>query len=353
MLINLLLVFIPISIILTNLHLPPLWVFLTSVVAIIPLAEWIRRSTEQIALRAGPSIGALLNVSFGNLAELLLALFVLIGGFQNVVKAQITGSIIGNSLLGTGLAVLLGSWKHGRQTFSRERAGQLSSLLILVMLALILPALFDYTEKGIFGAKNPGLPDEKLSLGVSIVLILVYVINFFYSMASRHDVFNVQEGGGRAVWPLWRSLVVLGAAAAFTALEAEQVSDTIQGTASALGFSPLFLGLVVLALVGNLAEYFSAVYFARQNQIGLSLGITMGSTLQVALLIAPLLVLISFAIGKPMNLVFNNPLELFAVVGIAFAVNAITKDGETTWFEGLLLLAVYALFALAFFFVTP
>jgi Ca2+:H+ antiporter len=336
-------------------HAPAHWVFLTAALAIVPLAEWIRRATEQMARLAGPAVGGLLNVSFGNLAELIIGLFVLSQGNEIVVKGQITGSIIGNSLLGLGLAVLVGSWGREKQTFERARAGQLSSLLILAVVALLLPALFDYTERA-SGAPNVGPLDEDLSLGVSLVLILVYVANLVYTLVTHRDVFASDSGHDNrppAEWSPWLALAVLVGATAVIALEAELVSGALEATAESLGISTFFLGVTVLAVVGNAAEYVSAVYFARRGEMDLAVGITVGSTIQVALLVAPLLVIVSYFMSRPMNLVFANPIELFAIPGVAFIVNAIAQDGETTWFEGLLLIAVYVLLALAFFFVTP
>lgn len=331
----------------------PLWTFTTAILAIVPLAEWIRRATEQLARRAGPAIGGLLNVSFGNAAELILALFVLMSGKQDVVKAQITGSIIGNSLLGLGLAIVVGSWGRERQTFKRERAGLLSSLLILSMIALLLPAIFDYTESGISATADTTGLDEKLSLGVAVVLILVYVANLIYTLVTHRDAFAFppveNESPHHEAWPIWQSLGVLVAGTAFTAWEAELVSGALEKSASTLGLSEFFLGIIVLAVVGNAAEYVAAIYYARKNQMGLVMSITVGSTIQVALLLAPLLVIVSHFMNKPMNLVFSNPLELIAIVGATFAVNAIAEDGETTWFEGMLLLAVYVILGMAFY----
>lgn len=332
----------------------PLWIFISAVVAIIPLAEWIRRATENLAARVGPAIGGLLNVTFGNAAELILALFVLAAGEQAVVKGQITGSIMGNSLLGLGLAIIAGSWGRERQTFKRERAGLLSSLLILATLALILPALFDYTERGIFAAPNAGQRDEALSLGVAVVLIIVYIANLIYTLVTHRDVFEFQEGEfstHRAPWPVWQSLAVLLLGTALTAWEAELVSGALVPTSARLGVSHFFLGVIVLAVVGNAAEYVAAIYFARKDKMGLVVSITVGSSIQVALLVAPLLVIVSYFLGKPMNLVFEYPLELIAIAGVSLTVNAIAADGETTWFEGVLLLAAYLVFALAFFFM--
>ena len=355
-----LLVLVPISLVLAAIHgVPRAAVFLVAVVAIVPLAEWVRRATEHVAARAGSAIGGLLNVSFGNAPELILALFVLYGGHAAVVKAQITGSLIGNSLLGLGLAIVAGSFGREVQHFNRERAGLLSSLLILVTIAVLLPALFDYTERGVLRNPNSGLLDEELSLGVAIVLILLYIGNLIYTLVTHRDVFAQSAAATPAEppdvvnpWPLSRSLLVLAGSTALTALEAELVSDTIEATATRLGLTPFFLGVIVLAIVGNFAEYVSAIYFARRGRMGLVMSITVGSTIQVGMLVAPLLVIVSYLIGHPMNLVFGNPIELIAIAGAAFIVNSIAQDGETTWFEGVLLLAVYLLFALAFYLVT-
>ena len=332
----------------------PILIFVSAILAIVPLAEWIRRATEHLAARATPALGGLLNVTFGNTAELILALFVLASGEAGVVKGQITGSIVGNSLLGLGLAILVGSIGRERQTFKNERAGLLSSLLILATIALLVPALFDYTERGLRGAPvDPGV-EEALSIGVAIVLILVYIANLIYTLVTHREVFAFErtEGkDGRAPWPVWQSLLVLLAGTALTAWESELVSGALGQTATQLGLSRFFLGVVVLAIIGNAAEYVAAIYFARRDRMGLVMSITVGSSIQVALLVAPLLVIVSYFIGTPMNLVFENPLELIAIAGVAFAVNAIASDGETTWFEGILLLASYLILALAFFFV--
>ncbi|HKW49464.1 MAG TPA: calcium/proton exchanger [Gemmatimonadaceae bacterium] len=354
-----LLVLVPVSLALSAISsVPRSIVFLSALLAIIPLAEWVRRATEQVAARAGSAIGGLMNVSFGNAPELILAFFVLKAGHVDVVKAQITGSLIGNSLLGLGLAVVAGSFRSDVQRFSRERAGLLSSLLILVTIAVLLPALFDYTERGVLRNPNSALLDEHLSLGVAVVLILVYIGNLVYTLVTHRDVFahapepdESSDDAPSEAWPLRRSLLILAAATAFTAVEAEIISSTVEPTAIRFGLTPFFLGVVPLAIVGNAAEYISAVYFARRGRMGLVVAITVGSTIQVGLLVAPLLVIVSYFVGHRMNLVFNNPIELIAVAGAAFIVNSIAQDGETTWFEGVMLLAVYLLFALAFFLV--
>ncbi len=350
---SLLLVLVPISLVLEYVvHAPPIWIFVTAVLAIIPLAEQIRKATEQLALSIGSAIGGLLNVTFGNAAELILAIFVLLAGNTNVVKGQITGSLIGNSLVGLGLAIVVGTWGREKLTFARERAGLLSSLLVLSTIALLVPALFDFTERG-RQVPNASQLDEHLSLGVAIVLIVVYIANLIYTLVTHSDIFSSNESHGEAEWSPMKALAVLVGATIVTAIEAELVSGALEATATSLGITPFFLGVTVLAIIGNAAEYVSAVYFARKGQMGLVMTTTVGSTIQVALLVAPVLVLISYVLGVPMDLVFSNPLELIAIAGITFAVSSISQDGEATWFEGVLLLAVYVLLALAFFFVTP
>lgn len=346
-----LLVLVPLSVALAVLDVAPLWVFGVGAAAIIPLGGWIRRATEQVALRAGPAIGGLLNVTFGNAAEFILALFVLRSGNTSVVKATITGAIIGNSLLGLGVSILAGSWGREKQTFDRNRAGLLASLLILSVIALLLPAMFDYAERSLATTARAHELDERLSLGVSIVLIVVYLGNLFYTLVTHRDIF---EGAheGQASWSMGKALAILAIATAAVAIEAELVSSALEPTAERLGLSLFFLGVIVLPLVGNAAEYMSALYFARRNEMGMVMNISLGSSIQIALMTAPALVLGSYLLGHPMDLVFGHPLELMAIAGSAFVVNAIALDGETTWFEGVMLVAVYILLALAFFFAT-
>ena len=347
-----LLLFIPLSLILKyGLAADPIWLFLTGAIAIATLADWIRRATEQLAERAGSAIGGLLNVSFGSISELLLSLFVLAQGDVAVVKAQITGSIIGTSLLGLGLAMLIGGFKRERQTFNRANTGLLSTLLILVVVALLLPAVFDLTARA--GTRDTFPTDERLSIGASAVLLLLYSANLVFTLITHRDIFAGDESRATNGWSLAKSLGVLIGGTILVALQAELVSEALTATASQLHVSKAFLGVIVLALIGTSADLFAAVAFARQDRMSIVFSICIGSAIQMALVVAPLLVLLSWLIGHPMNLVFDNPLDLFAIAGTAFVVRAIAADGETTWFEGLLLVGVYVLFGLAFFFVEP
>jgi len=328
-----------------------IWVFIAGIVGIAVLAEWIRYSTEQLALHTGPRIGGLLTVSLGSLAELILALFVLARGQTAVVHAQITGSIIGTCLLGLGLAILWGGLTRDRQSFSRQRAGLLSSLLILVVIALLLPAVFDYTDRIVRQATGVNVADESLSLAVSCVLLLLYAGNLTYTLVTHRDVFAGNQSRREAPqWSLSACLLILAGATTAAALESELVSSALTSASQSLHVTPLFMGVVLLALVGTSADIFSAVWFAHENRMDLVTSICIGSAIQVALVVAPVLVISSWLIGEPMTLVFSNPLDLFAIAGTAFIVNTIASDGETTWFEGLLLLGVYLVFAFAYFF---
>ncbi|MEO8126071.1 MAG: calcium/proton exchanger [Bryobacteraceae bacterium] len=353
MIISFLLVLVPVSWILGfGIHASPLWIFATSGLSIVPVADRMRRATEQLAKRTGPAIGGLVTVAFGSFAELILALFVLNHGDTEVVKAQITGSIIGTSLLGLGVALIAGGLKRKKQTFDRESAGSLGSLLILSVVALLLPALFDFTERRMLSAPNPAALDEKLSISVSVVLILVYVANLIYTLVTHRDVFKSQEEKDGSTWSVWKTIAVLVGGTAIVAVEADLVSGSLQATSAQLELSSLFLGVIVLSVIGNAADIIAAVYFATQDRMGLVIGLCLGSSVQVAMVLAPALVLISYFMGHPMNLIFSNPLDLIAIVATVFAVRSIVADGETNWFEGVLLVAVYVLIAMAFFFST-
>lgn len=333
---------------------PPILVFALSAAAIATLAEWIRRSTDQLAQQVGPAIGGLLTITFGSIAEFVLAIFVLLRGQASVVQAQIAGSILATSLFGLGLAALVGGLFCERQRFKPERAGLLSSLLILTVIALILPAVFDLHWSMTAGGRQRRISDEELSLGVSVVLLVLYGANLVYTLVTHRSVFASDEPKeGEASWSLPLSLGVLIGATALIALEADVLSSTLEKTASSLSLSPVFLGVIVLAMVGTAADVFAAAWFARQDKMTLVFEISIGSAIQVALVLAPLLVLVSFALGQPMTLVFANPLYLFGIASTALIVNSVARDGETTWFEGLLLIGVYGLFALAFFFAGP
>lgn len=328
-----------------------LTVFASSAIAVAVLAEWVRRATDQLAGRLGSAIGGLLTVSFGSIAELVLALFVLVRGQAHVVQAQIAGSILATCLAGLGLAIIIGGATRDRQCFRPERAGLLSSLLILVVIALLMPAVFDLAGRLSGQAATLPVTDEEVSLGVSAVLLGLYLANLAYTLVTHRDVFSADEPAEEgARWSTGFALAVLVAATAAIALESELISAGLEEAASAMSLSPMFLGVIVLALVGTAGDLFAASWFAAEDRMGLVLQICIGSAIQIALVVAPVLVIVSWLLGTPMTLVFSNPLHLFAIASTAFIVNSVARDGETTWFEGVLLAGVYGLFGLAFFF---
>ncbi len=329
---------------------PPIWIFLVGLAAIAVLADWVRRGTEQVAAHAGAAVGSLLNVSFGNAAELTLALFVLAKAETRVVQAQITGSIIGTTMLFLGVSALIGGLKQDRQKFDQAQVGLLSTLLLLVAIAILLPAVFDATERAAAPRANLALRDEQLSLCVSVTLLLLYAAHLVYVLVTHRDMFAVGEKTGRPDWSLPLGLGVMICATLAIAVESELVTTRLAESASALGLTPAFMGVVVLALVGTIADLFASVAFARADRMDVAIGMCVGSAIQIALVVAPILVLASWAIGRPMTLVFGSPVDLLAVATPAFVVRAIVADGETTWYEGFLLIGVYALFALAYFF---
>ncbi|MBB3174840.1 Ca2+:H+ antiporter [Endobacter medicaginis] len=353
----LLLLIVPVSLALAWFQAPPVWVFAAGAVATAVLADRVREATEHLAERVGGALGSLLNVSFGSIAELLLALFVLTGGQAAVVQAQVTGSIIGTGLLGLGMAMLAGGIGREKQLFNRDAIGLLSTMLTVVLIALLLPAVFDATQRAAVARPIVAIADEHLSLGVAVVLIALYLINLVYTLVTHRRVFTAAkdgeetgEGGTTQGWSVARSLTVLVVVTAVVALEAELVSRSLEQTAELLHLSSMFLGVVVLALVGTAADLFAAIVFARDDRMTMVFNICIGSAIQMAMVVAPILVLVSWLIGTPMNLVFGNPLDLLAIGGTAFVVRAVTADGETTWYEGVLLIGLYALLAMAFFF---
>jgi len=347
-----LLLFVPLSLVLHRFDLVgPQWLFLLGLVAIAVLADWMRRATEQVAEHAGSVIGSLLNVTFGNAAELVLALFVLSRAQTQVVQAQITGSIIGTTLLFLGVAILAGGARRPRQTFDKAQVGLLSTLLLLVTVAILLPAFFNMAERLTSPEANLSLLDERLSLCASVVLLLLYGAHLVYVLVTHRVVFaSGQEEKVAPAWSLPLALAAMVGAAVGIAFESELLSSRLAETASGLGLSPVFMGVVALALIGTVADLFAAVAFARADKMDVVLGLCIGSAVQIALVVAPILVLTSWAIGRPMNLVFDSPLDLFAIAGAAVVVRAIVEDGETNWYEGFILVGVYVLFALAFFF---
>ena len=331
-------------------------VFTTSALGIIPTAALMGRATEELAARSGPGIGGLLNVTFGNAPELIIALFALQQGLHEVVKASIVGSILGNILLVLGAAMLAGGLGRERQTFSRTSASVQTSMLLLAAAALLMPAIFEMVEGQ--GLPSPGaeLIDygstvEHLSLAVAIVLIFTYVAGLFFSLKTHRDIFNPEyEDEDTWGWSVRKSVAALAIAGVLVGAMSEVLVGSISEASHAVGLSEFFIGAIVVAIVGNAAEHWVAVLVAMKDKMDLAVNIAIGSSAQVALFVAPVLVLASFFLGPhPLALVFNG-FELGAILLAVLIANYVTQDGESTWFEGVQLLAVYLVFGIAFYF---
>jgi Ca2+:H+ antiporter len=347
---NLLLVFVPISVVLEVSHSPPLAVFITACLAIIPLAGLMGTATEELAKHLGPTIGGLLNATFGNATELIITLFALQRGLLEVVKASIAGSIIGNILLVLGAAVLAGGLRFAHQTFNQSAAAMHSSMLVLAVTALLVPAFFIHGHPGPLSGEE-ALRAEALSLWVAGILILVYLAGLIFSLRTHQSYFTTGEELDEEP-PLWskrRALAVLAIATAGVALDSEFLVGAIEPVTESLGLTQMFIGVIIVPIIGNAAEHATAIVVAMRNKMDLSLQIAIGSSTQIALFVAPLLVFISLAMGHPMNFLFNS----FELIAIALAVAiacVISLDGETHWLEGLQLLAAYFIIAVAFFY---
>lgn len=331
-------------------------VFAASALGIIPTAALMGRATEELAARSGPGIGGLLNVTFGNAPELIIALFALGKGLQEVVKASIVGSIVGNILLVMGAAMLVGGLGRDKQTFNRTGAAIQTSMLMLAAAALLMPAIFELVEgKGLPRpgtiATHYGGTVEHLSLAVAIVLIGTYVLGLVFSLKTHRDLFNPEyEDDDSWGWSVRTSVIALAIAGVLVGVMSEVLVGSITEASQSIGLSEFFIGVVVVAIVGNAAEHWVAVLVARKDKMDLAVNIAIGSSGQVALFVAPVLVIASYFIGPyPLALVFNG-FELGAIVIAILVANYVIQDGESTWFEGVQLLAVYLVFGLAFYY---
>ncbi|MEZ5075869.1 MAG: calcium/proton exchanger [Solirubrobacterales bacterium] len=335
---------------------PATAVFAASALGIVPTAALMGRATEELAARSGPGVGGLLNVTFGNAPELIIALFALGQGLQEVVKASIVGSIIGNILLVLGAAMLAGGIGRQKQTFNRTTASIQTTMLMLAAAALVMPAIFELVEgKGLPGpgdeAVHYGGTVEHLSLAVAVVLIATYVAGLFFSLKTHRDIFNPEyEEEDTWGWSTRTAVIALAIAGVLVGLMSEVLVGSIEEASHAIGLSEFFVGVIVVAIVGNAAEHWVAVLVAMKNKMDLAVNIAIGSSAQVALFVAPVLVIASFFLGPyPLALVFNG-FELGAILLAILIANYVTQDGESTWFEGVQLLAVYFVFGLAFYF---
>jgi Ca2+:H+ antiporter len=351
--------FIPIAIVLELTHASATVIFLTSAAGVIPTAALMGRATEELAARSGPGIGGFLNVTFGNAPELIIAFFALNEGLQEVVKASLVGSILGNILLVMGAAMLVGGRKRERQYFDRTAANVTSLMLLLAVVALIMPALFELVQgtglpRPDAEAVNYDSDVEKLSVGVAVVLLLTYAAGLLFSLRTHKDLFNPEHGEDDHVgehWSVRKSVIALALAGVAVGVMSEILVGSISEASESIGLSPFFVGIIVVAIVGNAAEHWVAIYFAARDKMDLAVNISIGSSAQIALFAAPVLVLLSLVVGDfPMALVFNG-FELGAIVFAVLIALQVTQEGESTWFEGLQLLAVYVVLGLTFYFV--
>jgi Ca2+:H+ antiporter len=320
--------------------------FFTAAGAVIPLAGVIGRSTDQLAMHAGPRIGGLLNASFGNVTELIIAVFLILDGDLDIVKASLVGSIIGNLLLVLGLSILLGGLRQREQRFNARAAGVHATSLTLAVTGLLMPALFVLLSEGRHGF----VEREVVSVSIALVLIALYGAALLFTLVTHEHLFRTPTEEERPTWSVRTSILALLAATAFVALESELLVGSLDATVSDIGLSRFFVGLILVPVIGNAAEHGSAVFFALRDKLDVTFEIAIGSSTQIALFVAPALVLISLAVGHPMDFVFN-PFEIAAVALSTFIVSLISLDGRSNWLEGAQLLGAYAVMGVSFFFV--
>lgn len=350
-----LLVFVPIAMVIRFGFKNDTALFITSCLAIIPLAGLMGRATEHLAERTGEGIGGLLNATFGNAAELIIALMALSKGLTGVVKASITGSIIGNILLVLGLSFLVGGSKFSEQKFNRTAARSSATALILAAIALIVPTIFHFEAERLGGWTIE--KERQLSMGIACALLLTYAATLWFSLKTHKALFigkgvAAEEDAhhGTPHWPISKSVGLLLGATIFVAIISEFLVGAVEGAREQLGLTEIFVGVIVVAIIGNAAEHSSAILMAMRNKMDLAVGIAIGSSIQVALFVAPVLVFASYFMGKPMDLEFTIP-EVVAVVLAIGIVGQIAGDGESNWLEGAQLLSVYVVLGILFYFL--
>jgi Ca2+:H+ antiporter len=344
----LLLIFVPVALVLEHVvHASPVLVFAASALAIIPLAGVMGHATERIAERMGQGVGGLLNATFGNAAELIIALIALRAGLHDLVKASITGSIIGNVLLVFGLSALSGGLRYKTQKFNATAASLGSTLLVLSTISLMVPAIFHVIVRGSSAVAN----EQELSLEIAAVLFVTYLLSLVFTLRTHPHLYmgEASEHVPVAHGSVRRSVIVLMAATVGVAVMAELLVGAAEVTAESLGWNEVFVGVILVAIIGNAAEHSTAVMMAMKNKMDGAVNIAVGSSIQVALFVAPTLVFLSYFIGPhPMDLLFTV-LEILAITLSVLVIALIAHDGESHWMEGVQLLAVYLILAIAFF----
>jgi len=321
--------------------------FFIAAVAIIPLAGVMGKATEEIATVKGPAIGGLMNATLGNATELIIAIMALREGYLEIVKASITGSIIGNLLLVLGASLLAGGFKFKQMKFNTQISNMNASMLILAVLGLLVPAIYYYTGHS---SQEFAWIREELSIGVAVVLMGIYIAGLIFSLHTHKSLFRSHDHVEEPEWSQTKAWTLLVLSTVFVAMESEFLISSVEHVVHSLGWTEIFIGVIVVAIIGNAAEHGIAVAMAMKNKIDLSLNVSLSSSTQIALFVAPLLVFVSLLMGKPMDLCFR-PFEILAIFGSVYTVSFMSGDGEFNWFEGLQLLGLYVIMGVVFFFV--
>lgn len=340
-------VFVPAALVMHAMHADPTWVFVVAALGIIPLAKLMGDATEHLSAKTGPGIGGLLNATFGNATELIIALIALEKGMHDIVRASITGSIIGNILFVLGAAMVAGGIKRTEQTFDVRGAGVGIGMLVVATVGIAVPTLFHHL------VPQAGIEREhSISLAVSIVFFVCYALYMVFSLKTHKDLFageHFEEELDEGSWSMKRSIITLFCATIAVALVSEALIGSVEHTAKAWGLTDLFVGVFLLAVIGNAAEHSTAILVAMKNRMELAFQIAVGSSIQLALLIAPILVFTGYFLGNPMDLVFQ-PLEAAILIASVLIVWASAMDGKSNWMEGVLLLGIYAICGVAFYY---
>lgn len=345
-----LLIFIPVSVVLEFTKANSVLIFLCTCLSIIPLAGLMGNATEEISSYAGSKVGGFLNATFGNATELIIAVFAMKEGLFNVVKASIAGSVIGNVLLVLGASILFGGLKHKSQKFNKKVVEVSSSMLLFAVIGLSIPAIFAYTVKAKANIDPNILTSNRyvtLSVGVAIVMFLIYICSLYFSFFSHKDIYAVEEEVHTAKWSLKKAVVVLILATVAIAFESEFLVSSVEPMTKSLGLSEFFVGIIIIPIIGNAAEHSTAVLMAVKNKMDVAFEIALGSSLQIILFVTPVLVFLSLLFNKHMNIIFNE-FELIALIVSVLIANKVATDGESNWLEGVQLIAVYLIIALSF-----
>ena len=338
-----LLIFVPVSLLAEYMHSSPIAIFILASLAIIPLAKFIGESTEEISAYTGPALGGLLNATFGNATELIISFFALQAGLTEMVKASITGAIIGNLLLILGMAFFFGGLGKDQQEFNTTAAKTSASTLLLATAAIVMPAAFVLTSE------NPSATViETLSIAVSVIMAVSYLASLLFSLYTHKHLYTADTAECTARWSVRKSVAVLLTATIAVAVMSEILVGSIEPLAESFGWTELFIGMIFVAIIGNAAEHVSAITIAIKGRMDLALQIAVGSTTQIAMFVVPVLVFTSYFFETPMNLIFTT-FELASIVSAIFVVNSIIEDGKSNWFEGLQLLGTYGIIVIVAF----